>query len=450
MIGELNLRSDAKLISVILPFILISVLFLLKVKKVLVITYYWPPSGGSGVQRWLKFVKYFRDFGIEPIVLTVDPDFATYPNYDFTLVDEIPEGIEIHKTKAKSPFAMYSKVRQKDAPKVGFAGETKAGFIEKILRFIRGNFFIPDARIGWNRFAIEKARELIKINNIDCVITTSPPHSTQLIGLALKNEFNIKWIADLRDPWTEIYYNKELYRTTLAKKKDFRLEQLCLQKADIVIVVSPAIKRHFGANRTEILDKISVIPNGYDEADFQEKSGVSPNSKVIRYVGNLGEQYPIEGFLNAFAKVLEKDSEWTLEFIGNCHQGVTQKVRELGLSNSVEFISYVDHKKAIEYMLNATILVLIIPEIENNKGILTGKLFEYLASGNPILNIGPKEGDAAAILNDNAVSITLNSNESDKMFEFILNSNRQKVSNSQKDKFSRRNLTKEMVELIVN
>lgn len=425
-------------------------LFLLKVKKVLVITYYWPPSGGSGVQRWLKFVKYFRNFGIEPIVLTVDPDFATYPNYDFTFLDEIPKEIEIHRTKAKSPFALYSKVRHKEVPKVGFSGEKKARLIEKIMRFIRGNFFIPDARIGWNRFAIEKARELIKTNNFDCVITTSPPHSSQLIGLALKKEFNIKWIADLRDPWTEIYYNKELYRTSFAKKKDFRLEQLCLQKADKVVVVSPAIKRLFGTHRTEILDKIRVIPNGYDEDDFREKINDSLNQKVIRYVGNLGEQYPIEGFLNAFAKVLEKDNEWTLEFIGNCHQGVKQKVSELGLSNSVVFISYVDHKKAIEYMLKASVLLMIIPDIENNKGILTGKLFEYLATGNPILNIGPKEGDAAAILNENAVSITLNSTESDKMVEFILNSNRQRVSNSQKDKFSRKNLTKEIAELILN
>ena len=199
-------------------------LFLLNVKKILVITYYWPPSGGSGVQRWLKFVKYFRDFGIEPIVLTIDPDFATYPNYDYTLLDEIPHGIEIHKTKAKSPFGIYSKVRKKEVPKVGFAGEKNVGMIEKLMRFIRGNFFIPDARIGWNRFALEKAREILQANDIDCVITTSPPHSTQLIGLALKNEFNIKWIADLRDPWTEIYYNKELYRTSFAKNKDYRFE----------------------------------------------------------------------------------------------------------------------------------------------------------------------------------------------------------------------------------
>jgi glycosyltransferase involved in cell wall biosynthesis len=427
------------------------VLFLLIVKKVLVITYYWPPSGGSGVQRWLKFVKYFRDFGVEPIVLTVDPDFATYPNYDFTLVDEIPEGIEIYKTIAKSPFALYSRVSQKEVPKVGFAGEKNVGMLEKLLRFVRGNFFIPDARIGWNRFALEKAREILQANDIECVITTSPPHSTQLIGLALKNEFNVKWIADLRDPWTEIYYNKELYRTAFAKKKDYRLEQACLKKADKIVVVSQDIKRHFGANRTEILAKISVIPNGFDAADFLELNHKEiPESKVIRYIGNLGEQYPTSGFLQAFAQLLQKDAEWKLEFIGNCHQGVKQKVAQLGLSNSVEFISYVDHKLAVQYMQTASLLLMIIPEIENNNGILTGKLFEYLATGKPILNIGPKDGDAATILSENAVSITLDSNESEKMVEFILNSQDKSESITRSEKFSRRNLTKEMAELIFN
>ena len=171
---------------------------------------------------------------------------------------------------------------------------------------------------------------------------------------------------------------------------------------------------------------------------------------MVRYVGNLGEQYPTLGFLQAFVQLLKKDAEWKLEFIGNCHQGVKQKVAELGLSQSVEFISYVDHKTAVRYMQTASLLLMIIPEIENNKGILTGKLFEYLASGKPVLNIGPKDGDAAIILTENAVSITLDSNESEKMVEFILNSQDKSESITRSDKYSRRNLTKEMAELIFN
>jgi len=436
------------------------VLFLFQVKKVLIITYYWPPSGGSGVQRWLKFVKYLREFGVEPIVLTIDPHFATFPNYDYSLLKEIPEGIEIHTTQASSPFELYKKVRKKDAPQAGFSGEKTSRLLDKVMRFIRGNFFIPDARIGWNKFAIEKAKEIILQNKIDSIITSSPPHSTQLIGLELKRMFNLNWLADLRDPWTEIYYNKELFRTSLAKKKDYKLEQLCLKNADKIVVVSEDIKRHFGANRKEILDKINVIPNGFDETDFLEVKSklegenlISKNitNKVISYVGNLGEQYPVEGFLEAFSEIVKNDSEWKLQFIGNCHDGVKRMVELLKISANVEFIPYVNHSEAIDFMLKASILLLIIPEIENNKGILTGKLFEYLATGNTIINIGPKDGDAAAILNENAISITLNPTEKQEIIDFILNSTpSDSKMNFTTSKFSRKNLTGEMANLILN
>ena len=449
-------------------------------KKVLIISYYWPPSGGSGVQRWLKFVKYFREFGIEPIVLTIDPAFATFPNYDYSLVKEIPEGIEIHTTQASSPFELYKKVRKKDAPQAGFSGEKKIGLVDKAMRFIRGNFFIPDARVGWNKFALEKARTIIRENNIDSIVTTSPPHSTQLIGLQLKREFNLHWLADLRDPWTEIYYNQELFRTPFAKRKDYKFEQACLKNADKIVVVSEDIKRHFGAKRKEILDKIHVIPNGFDEEDFLKvkseelrvksemesgklkDQGIDGNnahqdfnslanseSKIISYVGNLGEQYPVEGFLEAFSEIVKKDSDWKLQFVGNCHNGVKALVEKLNLSKSVVFVQYVNHSEAIDYMINANVLLLIIPEIENNKGILTGKLFEYLATGNPILNIGPKDGDAAAILKENAISVTLNPNDKQAIMDFILNSTPTNTpSNLSEHKFSRRNLTREMASLI--
>lgn len=435
-------------------------------KKVLIISYYWPPSGGSGVQRWLKFVKYFREFGIEPIVLTIDPAFATFPNHDYSLLEEIPEGIEIHTTQASSPFELYKKVRKKDAPQAGFSGEKKTALVDKAMRFIRGNFFIPDARIGWNKFALEKAKELIQLHNIDSIVTTSPPHSTQLIGLELKRMFNLHWLSDLRDPWTEIYYNQELFRTSFAKKKDYKLEQSCLKNADKIVVVSEDIKRHFGAKRKEILDKIHVIPNGFDETDFTNNLGqknVTPKSnsgnnlgynssnKTISYVGNLGEQYPVEGFLEAFTEIVKKDNAWKLQFVGNCHNGVKTLVEKLNLSKSVVFVPYVNHSEAIDFMIKARILLLIIPEIDNNKGILTGKLFEYLATGNPIINIGPKDGDAASILKENAVSVTLNPSEKQEIIDFILNSSPTNTpSNLSEHKFSRRNLTREMTGLILN
>jgi glycosyltransferase involved in cell wall biosynthesis len=422
------------------------------VKKVLIITYYWPPSGGSGVQRWLKFVKYFMDFGIEPIILTVAPEFAALPNIDESLEHEIPAGIEVHKTCAKSPFGFYKKIKKGTIPNSGFAGEGKANLFDNLFRFIRGNFFIPDARIGWNKFAIEKARELIQLHAIDTVITSSPPHSTQLIGLQLKKEFNLKWLADLRDPWTEIYYNKLLFRTNWAKKIDYRYEQACLQNADTLIVVSEDIKRRLGEARETILEKTHVIPNGFDEEDFShERTKNDAGIKYISYVGNLGLQYPIEEFLKTFSELVKVDEQWRIRFVGNVSDVLITEIQKLGLEKWVEFTPYVEHKKAVEYMINSDLLLLIIPNTENNKGILTGKLFEYIATGNPIIYIGPEDGDALEILKRNTVNIALNSKEKEAVIDFILNSNsnQQEVNPSSKNTFSRRNLTGEVAKLIV-
>lgn len=421
-------------------------------KKVLIITYYWPPSGGSGVQRWLKFVKYFRDFGIEPIVLTVAPEFAALPNIDESLEYEIPAGIEVHKTRAKSPFGFYRKMKKGNIPNSGFAGEGKANLFDNLFRFIRGNFFIPDARIGWNKFALEKARELIQLHAIDTVITSSPPHSTQLIGIQLKKEFNLKWLADLRDPWTEIYYNKLLFRTNWAKKIDYRYEQTCLQNADALIVVSEDIKRRFGETRETILEKIHVIPNGFDEEDFSKAQTKNDTGvKYISYVGNLGLQYPIEPFLKAFSELVKVDQQWRIRFVGNVSDVVNTEIQKLNLEKWVEFIPYVEHKKAVECMINSDLLLLIIPNTENNKGILTGKLFEYIATGNPIIYIGPEDGDALEILKGNTVYISLNSKEKEAVIDFILNSssNQLEVNPSSKNTFSRRNLTGEVAKLIL-
>ncbi len=424
-------------------------------KKVLIITYYWPPSGGSGVQRWLKFSKYLPEFGIEPIILTVDPEYATFPGSDFTLEKEIHPSITVYNTRAKNPLELYQKIRNKPAPQSGFSGEKKKGLLDKIFRFIRGNVFLPDARIGWNPYAYSKAKELIKKHGIETVIITSPPHSSQLIGLRLKKEFPIQLIADLRDPWTEIFYNKELFRTKWAERQDANMEKLCLENADQIVVVSDAIKRSFSDKYPDIQNKIVVIPNGFDEADFSmEKSVVlseiPSKEKVISYVGNLGEQYPIDGFLKAFSNRVNSEKGWKLRFVGNCHVGVKNKVENLNLTKQVEFIPYVDHAAAIQFMLKSTILLLIIPEVADNKGILTGKLFEYLATRNPILLIGPTDGDAAKIVNEHAFSAVVDSHESEKMYNFMLlaSTHINKEQDNSMLKYTRKNLAKEFVQLI--
>ncbi len=418
-------------------------------KKVLVITYYWPPSGGSGVQRWLKFAKYFRDFGIEPVILTIDPEYATFPVLDESLISDIPEGIEVYRTRAKSPFVIYSKLRGRKVPQSGFAGDTNPSLIDRIIRFVRGNFFIPDARIGWNKFAIIKAKELIEKHQIDCIITTSPPHSSQLIGLELKLQYGLKWIADLRDPWSDIYYNKELYRTTWAEKKDRKLEKKCLEFANNIIVVSDSIARLFSERYQGIESKISVIPNGYDDSDFQNMETSEVNCNYISYVGNLGSSYPISSFLNEFKLFTNINSNWKLRFIGNVYEDVKNQILKSDLSKRVEFIPYVEHKKAIEFMLNSKALLLIIPNSAENKGILTGKLFEYLAAKKPIIFIGPEDGDAAKILK-NSSKVLINSMEHMNSLQDFFQNIKQEDNNYEIEKYSRRHLTKEIVSLIVS
>jgi glycosyltransferase involved in cell wall biosynthesis len=416
-------------------------------KKVLVITYYWPPSGGSGVQRWLKFVKYFRDFGIEPVILTVDPAYATFPAQDYSLEKEIPLGVEIIKTKASGPFGLYKKIRGKKIPQSGFAGEAKPNFLERIMRFIRGNFFIPDARIGWNKFAIKAALEIIQKYQIDCVITTSPPHSTQLIGLELKKKFNIQWISDLRDPWTDIYYNKELFRTLWAKKRDSKFETLCLKHADQLVVVSDSIARLFEKKNPIVSSKISVIPNGFDESDFENAETLNTEINYISYIGNLGPNYPIEAFLIEFRIFVKNQPNWKLRFVGNVFEEVKTSIKNLNILDYVEFIPYVEHAKAIEFMLNSKALLLIIPNTKENEGILTGKIFEYMASKKPIIFIGPEKGNAAMILKNTSI-VSINSYNQMTSLEEFFKTPIGSINETEIQKFSRKELTKAMVALI--
>jgi glycosyltransferase involved in cell wall biosynthesis len=366
------------------------------VKKVLVITYYFPPSGGAGVQRWLKMMKFLPEFGVEPIVLTVDAKYASYPQYDPTMVTEIPTGLLVYKTKSKEILSVYKKVSPNhQIPYGGFANEPQPTLFQKIARFIRGNFFLPDPRRGWNKYAYKEACKIIEEENISTVITTSPPHSTQLIGLKLKKKYpGIQWIADLRDPWTDIYYNKDLYQLPWARKWNERYEKKVLTTADKIITVSDDCAKLF---RKKVTPEpfVFVIPNGYDPDDFDYDYPIpNPGKKVLSYVGVFSPQYRIDVLINGLKLVSHKWADkLTLRFVGVVNQEAKERLDDL--LYDVEYVDYVSHKKAVAYMRASDMLLLCIPDIPNNRGILTGKLFEYLATQKPILLIGPALGDAA-------------------------------------------------------
>ncbi len=366
-------------------------------QKVLILTYYWPPSGGAGVQRWAKFSQYLKDYGYDPVVVTVDPEKASYALRDDSLVDEVSQ-IEVVKTNTFEPFQLYKKLLgKKEIPYAGFANEARPGVLEKMSRFVRGNLFVPDARKGWNQFALPVARRLIKKYNIKNLITSSPPHSTQLMGLKLKSEFDLNWVADLRDPWTDIYYYPLLYHTRWAAVKDKKWEKKVLQQADRVVVVSESIKALYAAKIPESGEKkIRVIPNGYDEKDF---SGIKRKQNAvftITYTGTVAGNYHLDEFFHVIAGLTE--SALHVRFVGRVSPEYISLIRSLKLEDKIIFIPHVHHAEAIRYMTSSDVLLLVIPDVPDNAGILTGKLFEYLASGVPVLGIGPEQGDAAAIL----------------------------------------------------
>ena len=369
------------------------------VKKVLLITYYFPPSGGAGVQRWLKTIKYLPEFGVETIVLTVDPQVASYPQVDESLCKEVPDSVKVYKTKTKEILSLYKKVSpQKQVPYGGFANEPNPTLLQKISRFIRGNFFLPDPRKGWNKFALAKAKQIIEQEGIETIITTSPPHSTQLIGLELKRLYpHIKWVADLRDPWTDIYYNEDLYQTSWARKRNAAYESSVLSGADCIITVSEECKRLF-AEKADVAKKISVIPNGYDTKDFINSTIINNKEKItpnyLTYVGVMAPQYDLE----PLKSLVQGRNNILLRFVGVVSEDIKREIESWGVQT--EFIPYVSHAEAIAYMRSADALLLFIPNVPNNEGILTGKLFEYLASERNILLFGPENGDAMKLIKE--------------------------------------------------
>lgn len=419
-------------------------------KKVLIITYYWPKSGGAGVQRWLKFAKFLPQFGIEPIVLTVDPEFATYPQIDESLEHEIAPELMVYRTRSMELYSVYRSIsKKKEVPYGGFANEGHEGLGQKMAKFIRGNLFLPDPRRGWNRFAYAKAIELIRVHHIDTVITTSPPHSTQLVGLKLKKNLNIRWIADLRDPWTDIYYYNQFKHTKLALAIDKGYERQVVRCADELITVSEDLKRIFATKAIETIEsKIHVIPNGYDAEDFEREASVQEPKRVITYTGTISEAYDIDGFTRAL-KSLDKSTkaQILLRFVGKVPESIAQKLRETGVE--LELVGYVPHAEAIDYMMRSTFLLLVIPKVANNKGIVTGKFFEYLASGKRVLAIAPTDGDLAQLIAEtNCGKLFDYENEAEMVQYLELNLHSEPQESQNKKAYSRKALTERLAQIV--
>lgn len=351
------------------------------------------------MQRWLKFSKYLPEFGWQPIILTVKN--GSFPSTDDTLLNDVDERVIVYRTKTIEPFEVYNLLRGKKGKSVEVGmGNIKdpKGMLAKAANYIRGNYFIPDARVGWNRYAVAKAKQIIKEHKPLAIITTGPPHSTHLIGLKLKEVFETPWIADFRDPWTEIFYNQFLNRTQSSKDKDLALESLVLKKSDLLIAATPTIKSIYKSRK----ENAHVVLNGYDQTDLPDSTPDKQNKIfTISFFGNMLPNQNLTTVWKALAELKkEKGNSDFIAFkiIGNSADNVKESISKYGLNDIVEFHPFVKHKEAVKGMFSSNMLYLPIPEDAGNKLILTGKIFEYLASQRPILSVGPANGDADLIL----------------------------------------------------
>jgi len=393
-------------------------------KKVLIITYYWPPSGGSGVQRWMYFAKYLSDFGLEPVVLTVSENYASYRQVDEKLNNEV-KNIKVFKTASFEPLKIYSLLTSGNRKKGIPQGEIKSengNFIVSVSKFIRGSLFIPDARKMWNVFAFRKAKKIIKNEKIDLVITTGPPHSTHLTGKRLKNRFGLKWIADFRDPWSDLYYNKDLIRTRRAVSKDKRLEKKVLNEADLVLTVGFKMKELLAGKSENINDKIKFIYNGYDSDLFNKIKFERTDFFEISYIGLLTRNSPYKSFIQSikdFIKETKPDSKIRLNFAGNIPDTILESFKNELPDLKILYHGYVSHEEAIRIMKLSNLLISCLPETEQSQILISGKTAEYIATGNPILSFGNVNGESAWMLNQLKFTKTVAKNEVSEATEFI-------------------------------
>jgi glycosyltransferase involved in cell wall biosynthesis len=370
------------------------------VKKLLYIAYYFPPAGGPGVQRSLKFARYLPDHGWLPTVVTVDPNHAAWPALDETMVRELPASVQVVRTRSRDPYAAYAKLRgQKKAESVGvgFADHVAPGVFEQLARFVRANLFIPDARLGWVRFAKKAVRQLVESGEFDAILTSGPPHSSHLVGRWAGKTFGLPWLADFRDPWTEVSYYDQLPFLPWSRAIDRRYERLVLRDATSVITVSRAVADLLRAKSERA---VAVISNGFDPEDLTGIVPIRGGGFRVVHTGTLTESQNPAGAWQAIRSLRDEGADVRVHLIGRVDASVRQSIEAAGISEALEVTAYVPHRQALAYMAGAGCLLMSVPRTKEAAGILTGKVFEYLASGPPILATGPVDSDPARLIRE--------------------------------------------------
>lgn len=415
--------------------------------KVLIITYYWPPAGGSGVQRWLKFVKYLRDFGIEPIIYTVqDPKYALE---DKSLEQDIPKGIEVLRQPIWEVNRLLGKKKQTSA---GFLN-ANPNLVGKIAQYIRANYFIPDARKFWIKPSVKFLSNYLKNNKIDVIISTGPPHSMHLIGLELKKKTGVKWISDFRDPWTEIDYFHQLPLTEKSIKKHQKLEQEVLNKSDVVLVVGQTMKKSYQS----FIKNIHVITNGFDTIDLFDETTLDKKF-TLTHVGLMNADRNPSVLWKVLSEIVSEIDNFSkdleIKLIGKVSTICLDEITKNNLNTNLKMIDYLPHNKVQEHQKSSQVLLLAINNVPSAKGIITGKIFEYLNAKRPILVIGPIDGDLAKIINETNSGVIIDFEDAISLKSTILEFYNQykkgklEVQSKNISQYHRRNLTEKLSQII--
>lgn len=413
-------------------------------KRLLIISYYWPPTGGSGVQRWVKFSKYLPEHGWQPVIYT--PENPERLAYDESLLADIPECAEVIRRRIVEPYGLYRKLFGRSGGEVNPLNSSGRSLKSKLSRVLRGNLFIPDPRVSWVRCSVRFLKKYLREHPVDAIVTTGPPQSMHLIGRGLKRSLGLPWIADFRDPWTRMFYYKHLCLSKFADRKHHRLEQGVLDEADLVLAVSPPVRDDFQA---QTRTPVHLITNGYDEDDFPVREPGSRKDGKFRIVHTglfAADGNPLK-LWDALARRCREDEDFAqrleIRLAGKTDAPVLEAIRERGLGAQLVDLGYLPHSRVVQEQQEADLLILPLRHEPEYAKVLPGKIFEYIASGRPVLGIGQEDGAAAAILRDSGAGRMYDWDREDKFLEFM---DMDHEAAEGAARYSRKALTRQLVE----
>lgn len=427
-----------------------------RMKRVLIISYYWPPTGGSGVQRWVKFCKYLPQLGWQPVVYT--PENPEQLAVDESLINEIPEEVEVIKTRILEPYEVYRRLlgRKKQGEINPINSTSGKSLTQKAALWARANLFIPDPRISWVRPSVKYLVKYLEEHPVDVIVTTGPPQSMHLIGRGVKRATGIRWIADFRDPWTRMFYFKHLGLSSWAERRHLRLEKSVLDECDAIISVTPLVQKDF-QQMSET--PVHMITNGFDESDFPIEAQYSPGDKfTIVHTGLFAVDGNPVKLWDVLAKKCQSDPEFAekceIRLAGKIDREIIQSIEERGLGGNLTNLGYLSHNLTVKEQQSASMLILPLRIDPEYRKVLPGKIFEYLASRRPVLGIGQEDGAAATVLKDAAAGEMFDWDNSAQVAEFIerewqrYKSGDANACASDIHKYTRRALTEELVKIL--